>query len=131
MNHPAITAVVLTLAASHALAHDAVSAAGDNAARTISFPDTAAYRTVIVDLHTHSVFSDGHVWPNVRVAEAQRDGLDGHRDHRAPRVAAAPRTPAPRGPQRRLSGKRRMPRTAATCSSSTAPRSPATRRPAT
>ena len=77
MNHPAITAAVLTLAASHALAHDAVSAAGDNAARTISFPDTAEHRTVIVDLHTHSVFSDGHVWPNVRVAEAQRDGIDG------------------------------------------------------
>lgn len=77
MNHPATAAVVLTLAASHALAHDSVSADGDNAARTISFPDTADHHTVIVDLHTHSVFSDGHVWPNVRVAEAQRDGLDG------------------------------------------------------
>ena len=77
MNHPATAAVVLTLAASHALAHDSVSAAGDNAARTISFPDTADHHTVIVDLHTHSVFSDGHVWPNIRVAEAQRDGLDG------------------------------------------------------
>lgn len=77
MNHPAIAAVVLTLAGSHALAHDSVSAEGDNTARTISFPDTADHHTVIVDLHTHSVFSDGHVWPNVRVAEAQRDGLDG------------------------------------------------------
>ena len=27
-------------------------------------------------LHTHSVFSDGHVWPRIRVAEAIRDGLD-------------------------------------------------------
>ncbi|MBD3647320.1 MAG: PHP domain-containing protein, partial [Pseudomonadales bacterium] len=44
--------------------------------RAIVFPDTAAYKTLVVDLHTHSVFSDGHVWPTVRVAEAERDGLD-------------------------------------------------------
>ena len=77
MTHPATAATVLALAACQALAHDAVPAGGDNTARTIAFPDTAEHRTVIVDLHTHSVFSDGHVWPNVRVAEARRDGLDG------------------------------------------------------
>ncbi len=77
MTYPAIAATFLAVAAFHALAHESVGAGGDNAARTIAFPDTAAHRTVIVDLHTHSVFSDGHVWPNVRVAEAQRDGLDG------------------------------------------------------
>ena len=32
---------------------------------------------MILDLHTHSVFSDGHVWPRIRVEEALRDGLDG------------------------------------------------------
>jgi histidinol phosphatase-like PHP family hydrolase len=32
--------------------------------------------TLVVDLHTHSVFSDGHVWPSVRVGEAIADGLD-------------------------------------------------------
>jgi hypothetical protein len=32
--------------------------------------------TLSVDLHTHSVFSDGHVWPKIRGAEALRDGLD-------------------------------------------------------
>lgn len=42
----------------------------------IEFPDTANYITLVADLHTHSVFSDGHVWPNVRVAEALRNGLD-------------------------------------------------------
>ena len=31
---------------------------------------------MVTDLHTHSVFSDGHVWPNIRVAEALRDGVD-------------------------------------------------------
>lgn len=45
--------------------------------RQIQFPDTADYQTLVLDLHTHSVFSDGHVWPTVRVSEALRDGLDG------------------------------------------------------
>lgn len=45
--------------------------------RTIHFPDVEGYQTLVLDLHTHSVFSDGHVWPSIRVAEAERDGLDG------------------------------------------------------
>ena len=45
-------------------------------ARKISFPDTADHKTLIFDPHTHSVFSDGHVWPKIRVGEALRDGLD-------------------------------------------------------
>lgn len=44
--------------------------------RHIQFPDTKDYKTLVVDLHTHTVFSDGHVWPTVRVSEALRDGLD-------------------------------------------------------
>ncbi|MDB2544592.1 Sb-PDE family phosphodiesterase [Woeseiaceae bacterium] len=44
--------------------------------RAIEFPDTDKYLTIVADLHTHSVFSDGHVWPNIRVSEALRDGLD-------------------------------------------------------
>jgi len=40
------------------------------------FPDTAKYKVLTADLHTHSVFSDGHVWPNIRVAEGLREGLD-------------------------------------------------------
>lgn len=30
----------------------------------------------MIDLHTHSVFSDGQVWPSIRVEEGVRDGLD-------------------------------------------------------
>jgi hypothetical protein len=30
----------------------------------------------VLDPHTHSSFSDGHVWPRIRVEEALRDGLD-------------------------------------------------------
>lgn len=45
--------------------------------RQVHFPQTADGTLILtVDLHTHSVFSDGHVWPSVRVEEADRDGLD-------------------------------------------------------
>jgi hypothetical protein len=44
--------------------------------RIIQFPDTREREVMVVDLHTHSVFSDGHVWPRTRVEEALRDGLD-------------------------------------------------------
>ena len=44
--------------------------------RLITFPDVPGYRTLIVDLHQHTVFSDGNVWPTIRVEEAEKDGLD-------------------------------------------------------
>jgi hypothetical protein len=42
----------------------------------IEFPNLPGYVTVKCDLHMHTVFSDGEVWPTVRVAEAWRQGLD-------------------------------------------------------
>ena len=42
----------------------------------IEFPDVPGYLTLKCDLHMHTVFSDGSVWPNIRVQEALRDGLD-------------------------------------------------------
>lgn len=39
-------------------------------------PDLPGYRTLKCDFHMHTVFSDGQVWPTVRVSEAWRDGLD-------------------------------------------------------
>jgi hypothetical protein len=39
-------------------------------------PDVGEYRTLKCDFHLHSVFSDGLVWPTVRVREAYRQGLD-------------------------------------------------------
>ena len=44
--------------------------------RQIKFPDIPGFITLIADLHTHTVFSDGSVWPNIRVKEALKDGLD-------------------------------------------------------
>ncbi|MFH1747355.1 MAG: PHP domain-containing protein [Planctomycetota bacterium] len=42
----------------------------------IQFPDIPGYRTLKCDFHIHTVFSDGYVWPTVRVDEAWREGLD-------------------------------------------------------
>ena len=42
----------------------------------IEFPDLPGLRTLVCDLHMHTVFSDGSVWPNIRVMEANKDGLD-------------------------------------------------------
>jgi len=72
-----ISALVLLLLASKLVfAHGGVNASNADSSRAIEFPDTEKYMTLTVDLHTHSVFSDGHVWPKIRVAEALRDGLD-------------------------------------------------------
>jgi hypothetical protein len=46
------------------------------AGRAIHFPDVPNALTLVADLHTHSVFSDGSVWPDIRIEEARRDGLD-------------------------------------------------------
>jgi hypothetical protein len=39
-------------------------------------PDILGYKTLKCDFHMHTVFSDGEVWPPVRVEEAWREGLD-------------------------------------------------------
>lgn len=44
--------------------------------RAIKFPDIPGYKTLKCDLHQHTVFSDGSVWPDIRVMEALKDGLD-------------------------------------------------------
>jgi predicted metal-dependent phosphoesterase TrpH len=44
--------------------------------RKITFPDIPGYVTLKCDLHQHTVFSDGNVWPSIRVEEAIKDGLD-------------------------------------------------------
>lgn len=42
----------------------------------INIPDLPGYQTLLCDFHLHTVFSDGNVWPTVRVDEALREGLD-------------------------------------------------------
>ena len=48
----------------------------ENYDRKLFFPDLDNYRTLLTDFHQHTVFSDGTVWPTIRVEEAIRDGLD-------------------------------------------------------
>ncbi|RKD91941.1 Sb-PDE family phosphodiesterase [Mangrovibacterium diazotrophicum] len=44
--------------------------------KEIRIPDILGYQTLKCDFHMHTVFSDGDVWPTVRVQEAWREGLD-------------------------------------------------------
>ncbi len=67
---------ILPFIANLAFTHDRIGGFNSGPDRTISFPDTKDYLTISSDLHTHSVFSDGHVWPNIRVAEAEKDSID-------------------------------------------------------
>ena len=44
--------------------------------KNIQIPNLHGFVTLKCDFHIHTVFSDGTVWPTVRVAEAYREGLD-------------------------------------------------------
>jgi hypothetical protein len=44
--------------------------------RDLHIPDIPGYVTLKCDFHMHTVFSDGLVWPTVRVDEAWQEGLD-------------------------------------------------------
>lgn len=60
-----------------ALACASIAAAATES-RQLEFPKLSDGRHVVaVDLHTHTVFSDGDVWPTVRVDEAVRERLGG------------------------------------------------------
>ncbi len=65
-------APLLTLILSCSLVKDCPAAAR----REVKIPDIPGYRTLKCDFHTHTVFSDGQVWPTIRVEEAWREGLD-------------------------------------------------------
>ena len=45
-------------------------------AKPIVYPDIPGYKSLSTDFHIHSVFSDGNVWPTIRVQEALRENLD-------------------------------------------------------
>lgn len=53
-----------------------VSFSGFGQRKILNLPDLPGYVTLKCDFHMHTVFSDGNVWPSVRVGEAYRDGLD-------------------------------------------------------
>ncbi|NLJ13757.1 MAG: histidinol-phosphatase [Ignavibacteria bacterium] len=42
----------------------------------INIPDVNGYKVLKCDFHTHTMFSDGQVWPTIRAQEAWEEGLD-------------------------------------------------------
>lgn len=42
----------------------------------LTYPNIEGFETLKTDLHIHTVFSDGNVWPTIRVQEALRENLD-------------------------------------------------------
>lgn len=58
------------------LSFGVVKAQSQDKETVIDFPDIPGYQTLLSDFHMHSVFSDGQVWPSIRVQEATRDGFD-------------------------------------------------------
>jgi predicted metal-dependent phosphoesterase TrpH len=55
----------------------ALSPAQDSVRRNpLPVPNLPGFQTLKCDFHMHTVFSDGEVWPETRVREAFRDGLD-------------------------------------------------------
>jgi len=44
--------------------------------RLLFIPDIQGFKTLKCDFHMHTVFSDGLVWPTIRVEEAWKEGLD-------------------------------------------------------
>ena len=61
---------IFTLTATKAQSHS------HTGAQPITYPDIPGYKTLKTDLHIHTVFSDGNVWPTIRVQEALRENLD-------------------------------------------------------
>lgn len=50
---------------------------GNNSQRThLLIPNITGFITLTGDFHTHTVFSDGEVWPTVRIQEAWEEGID-------------------------------------------------------
>ncbi|MBC9867972.1 MAG: PHP domain-containing protein [Opitutae bacterium] len=76
MKKTIITLTFVLLVSNPAFGHGSAEDPPADNERKITFPDTPQYKTLVLDPHTHTVFSDGHVWPRIRVGEALRDGLD-------------------------------------------------------
>jgi hypothetical protein len=68
--HPPLISFVLALLVA------AAPALAQNQRNPLPVPDVGGFRTLKCDFHMHTVFSDGLVWPTVRVREAYRQGLD-------------------------------------------------------
>ena len=75
-----LAALILPLAANAQLSNDDVHKYDHRDASQyrseIVIPGFDGYQTLKCDFHIHTVFSDGSVWPTIRVLEAWQEGLD-------------------------------------------------------
>ena len=69
-------AVPSLLALAAAVLCVAVEADDVRVRRPLRVPDVPGFLTLQCDFHTHTVFSDGKVWPDIRSEEAWREGYD-------------------------------------------------------
>ncbi len=67
--------LALTLIISEVTSGQSVRDLGTDSAH-FQIPDIPGYFTLKCDFHMHTVFSDGVVWPHIRVDEAIAEGLD-------------------------------------------------------
>ncbi|NER10588.1 hypothetical protein SAMN06265375_102436 [Muriicola jejuensis] len=72
MKYPSFLILIALLWSGDANSQDHQHAYG----KALTFPDIPGFKTLKCDLHQHTVFSDGEVWPSIRVMEALREGLD-------------------------------------------------------
>lgn len=71
-----LLSLVLSLVSFTAIAQTEEGPHSHRMGRSLKFPHVPGYKVMKCDLHMHTVFSDGAVWPDIRVAEALKDGLD-------------------------------------------------------
>lgn len=76
INNSKILTIILTIGLSVFNQVSAQTTYSHEHKRVIEFPDIPNYKTIICDFHQHTVFSDGYVWPSIRVQEAEKDGID-------------------------------------------------------
>ena len=69
-NIPLLLVTLLGVVTTHAQQHS------HGGAKAMIYPNIEGYVTLKTDLHQHTVFSDGNVWPTIRVMEALRENLD-------------------------------------------------------
>jgi len=67
---------IILLAAFLSISNYAIAQHFHKSNHALTYPNIEGYVTLKTDLHIHTVFSDGNVWPTIRVQEALRENLD-------------------------------------------------------
>jgi 3',5'-nucleoside bisphosphate phosphatase len=76
LNNLKKTLAIIVLVAFSIISISSTALSQAQARKEINIPDIIGYQTLKCDFHMHTIFSDGDVWPTVRVEEAWLEGLD-------------------------------------------------------